>query len=200
MNNVSWCMKKKFDSLNNILSLAFISLTTKKKQKRESMKWLTCMLTHLLNLIFYLLVWNRVRFQSRVQWHMSGVWSPKFDYHQHHNHALFAYLHVNTCVITFFVWRRKERELYVRRKLDSRSVFIHFFFFTFSLYTQIRIEWMSKSVQSNDTVLYISNVRVCIRFKYRVKKKKRRRERERREKESPIAITRLIAMRKREEQ
>lgn len=46
---------------------------------------------------------SRSHFRSRVQWHMSGVWSHKFDYHQHHNHALYAYLHVNTCVITFFV-------------------------------------------------------------------------------------------------
>ena len=31
---------------------------------------------------------------------------------------------------------------------------------------------MSKSVQSNDTLLYISNIGICIRFKYRVENRK----------------------------
>jgi hypothetical protein len=44
---------------------------------------------------------------------MSDVWSHKFDYHQHHNHALYAYLHVNTCVITFLYKERKERVYYM---------------------------------------------------------------------------------------
>jgi len=43
---------------------------------------------------------------------------------------------------------------------------------------------MSENVQSNDTLLYISNVGIYICFKYRVKKRKeRRRERSKKERE-----------------
>jgi hypothetical protein len=76
---------------------------------------------------------------------------------------------------------KKESLLYVRRKLDSRSVLIHFLsFYDFALYIDGEREIrMSKSVQSNDTLLYISNIGICIRFKYRVENRKRREEKER---------------------
>lgn len=77
------------------------------------------MFSHSFKLIFNLLVWNRIRFQSRVQWHMSSVWSHKFDYQQHHNHALYAYLHVNICVITFFLYEQEKK----RRRRRRRRVY-----------------------------------------------------------------------------
>ena len=74
---------------------------------------------------------------------MSGVWSHKFDYHQHHSHALYAYLHVNTCVITFLYDDDddddgdEEREKRVYYVLGGNwtlvlSSFISFFFSLFS--------------------------------------------------------------------
>jgi hypothetical protein len=60
---------------------------------------------------------------------MSGVWSHKFDYHQHHNHALYAYLHVNTCVITFLYEEEKKREFIMCEAETEFSFCLYSFIF-----------------------------------------------------------------------
>jgi multisubunit Na+/H+ antiporter MnhC subunit len=56
------------------------------------------------------------------------------------------------------------------------------FFFAISLYILIRTKWMSKSVQSNDTLLYISSVGIYIyTLQISREEKKRRRERSKNE-------------------
>ena len=92
---------------------------------------------------------------------MSGVWSHKFDYHQHHSHALYAYLHVNTCVITFLYDddddddgdEEREKRVYYVLGGNWTLVLSSFISFFFSLSSPFSFSFIANS-------FYIAKIRI----------------------------------------
>ena len=162
---------------------------------RRQATWLTCMLpaglvkAHFLSACLKsrsLSVACSMTYERRV---VAQIWLPSTP--QPRPVRIFACQHLRNNSFLFFsslffvrrVRRaaRKESLLDVRRKLDSRSVssrFLSFFFpspfIRFCFTRRSKQEWMHRSVQSNNTLLYISNVGVFIRFEHRVKKRERK--------------------------